>query len=56
MGKDYEMITVKSYLDELDNVKCLSASEKEIKEQIEKYMLNKKRYETNSKIIEALLA
>ena len=30
--------------------------EKEITAQVEKYMLNQKRYETNSKIIEALLA
>lgn len=56
MGKDYEMITVKNYLDELDNIKYLSASEKEITSKVEKYMLNQKRYETNEKIVEALLA
>ena len=55
MKKDYGMITVKNYLDELDNVKCLSVSEKEISSKIEKYMLNQKRYETNEKIVEALL-
>ncbi|MBR1425560.1 hypothetical protein IJ579_08360 [bacterium] len=52
--KNWEMITVKNYLDEIE-VKCTSASEKEITEKVERYMLNQKRYETNEKIVEALL-
>ena len=30
--------------------------EKEIQAQVERYLLNQKRYETNAKIVEALLA
>ncbi len=55
MKKDYEMITVVSYLEELENVKCLSASEREIELKVEKYMLNQKRYATNEKIVETML-
>lgn len=56
MRKDYEMVTVKDYLDNLDNVKCLTASEKEISKAVEKYILAQRRNETNAKIVEALLA
>lgn len=56
MRNDYEMITVKDYVTSLDNVKYLNADEKEIEAQVEKYLLNVKRYETNAKIVEALLA
>ncbi len=56
MKRNYEMITVRKYLDELENVKYLSSSEQEIQTQVEKYLLNQKRYETNAKIVEAMLA
>ncbi len=56
MRKDYEMITLKAYVDSLDNVKCLTVSEKEICETVEKYILSQRRNETNAKIVEALLA
>lgn len=56
MSKEYELVTVVDYLKSLDNVKCVSISEKEISEQVEKYLLNVKRSETNAKIVEALLA
>ena len=56
MRKEYELVTVKDYLESLEDVKCLSASEKEIEAQVEKYLLSVKRSETNAKIVEALLA
>ncbi len=56
MRNDYEMITVADYVNSLDNVKVLSVEEKQIEAEIEKYLLNSKRAETNSKIVEALLA
>ena len=56
MRNDYEMITVVDYLDTVENVKCLSASEQEIQAQVEKYLLSVKRSENNAKIVEALLA
>jgi len=56
MGKDYEMITVADYMKTLDDVKCLTVEEKEIEAEVEKYLLSIKRAETNSKIVEALLA
>ncbi len=56
MSNKYEMVTVKDYIDSLDNVKCLSVEEKEIENQVEKYLLNVQRAKTNEKILEALLA
>ncbi len=56
MRNDYEMITVKDYVDSLDNVKCLSIEEKEIEASVEKYLLSVQRAKTNAKIVEALLA
>lgn len=50
MRNDYEMITVQAYVEALD------INEEEISRQVEKYLLNQKRYETNAKIVEALLA
>lgn len=55
MRNDYEMLTVKSSK-EYSNVKYLTVDEKEIEEKVERYLLNTKRYETNEKIVEALLA
>ena len=56
MRNDYEMMTVADYVNTVENVKCLSVEEKEIQAQVERYLLNQKRYETNAKIVEALLA
>ena len=56
MRNEYEMVTVTDYINELDNVKCLSLEEKEIANQVEKYLLNVQRAKTNAKIVEALLA
>lgn len=53
---NYEMVTVKSYLESLDNVECLSVSEKEISSAVEKFLLAQRRNETNAKIVEALIA
>ncbi len=56
MRNDYEMVTVKDYVESLDNVKCLSVEEKEIEKSVEKYLLSIQRAKTNEKIVEALLA
>ncbi|MCM1338703.1 MAG: hypothetical protein NC191_03430 [Muribaculaceae bacterium] len=56
MRNEYEMITVADYVKSLDNVKGLTVEEKQIEAEIEKYLLSVKRSETNSKIVEALLA
>ncbi len=56
MRNDYEMVTLKAYVDALDDVKYTTVSEKEIETQVEKYLLNVKRAQTNAKIVEALLA
>ena len=47
MRNDYEMITVNDYVNELDNVKCLSTSEVEIALQVERY-INNKNYSNNN--------
>lgn len=52
MRNDYEMVTVKAYVEALEN----NITEEEISRQVERYLLNQKRYETNAKIVEALLA
>ena len=56
MRNDYEMVTVKDYVESLDNVKYLSVEEKEIEKSVEKYLLSIQRAKTNEKIVEALLA
>ena len=55
MTNNYEMITVKAYVESLD-VKYNTVTEDEISAQVEKYLLSVKRSETNAKIVEALLA
>ena len=55
MTNKYEMVTVKSYVESLE-VKHITLTEQEITAQVEKYLLNVKRSETNAKIVEALLA
>jgi len=56
MRNDYEMITVNDYVNGLDNVKYTSVTEVEIEKQVEAYLLNQRRAETNAKIVEALVA
>jgi len=56
MRNDYEMITVNDYVNGLENVRYTTVTEVEIEKQVEAYLLNQKRYETNAKIVEALLA
>ena len=56
MRNEYEMITVADYVKSLNNVECLTVEEKQIETEVEKYLLSVKRAETNSKIVEALLA
>lgn len=52
---NYELTTVVNYVKELETVNVLSLEEKEIEKQVERYLLNKKRAESNAKVIEALL-
>ena len=56
MRNEYEMVTVKAYIDSLDEVKYNTVSEQEIANEVEKYLLNIRRADTNAKIVEALLA
>ncbi len=56
MRNDYEMVTVRDYVNAIENVRYTSVSEVEIEKEVEKYLLNQRRYETNAKIVEALLA
>lgn len=56
MKNEYGMITVNDYLNGLDNVRYTSVTEVEIVREVEKYILTKRRNETNAKIVEALLA
>ncbi len=55
MKKEYEMITLAAYVEKYE-VEYLDNNEKEIEAQVEKYILNTRRAETNAKVIEALLA
>ena len=55
MTNNYEMVTVKSYLDSL-GTECVSLTEEELSKQVERYLLNVKRAQTNAKIVESLLA
>ena len=56
MRNEYEIVTVKAYVDSLDEVKYNTVSEQEIANEVEKYLLNIRRADTNAKIVEALLA
>ena len=56
MRNEYEMVTVKAYVDSLDEVKYNTVSEQKIANEVEKYLLNIRRADTNAKIVEALLA
>lgn len=55
--KNYQMITVKEYVDMLDKeVTYLDADAKELRSNLEKYLLASRRAATNAKTLEALLA
>lgn len=57
MKNNYQMITVKEYVDMLDHeVTYLDNDAKTIKENVEKYLLRTRRAATNAKILETLLA
>ena len=57
MKNNYQMITVKEYVDMLDHeVTYLDNDAKTIKEKKKKYLLRTRRAATNAKILEALLA
>ncbi len=54
---NYQMVTVNEYVKLLDDeVKYLDSDAKEIRANVEKYLLRVRRAQTNSKILEALLA
>lgn len=56
MKNNYQMISVKEYVEMLDNeVTFLDSDAKELRASIEKYMLAARRATTNAKILEALL-
>lgn len=57
MNKEYQMVTVYDYLKMLDkDVKYVNNDAKTIKENVEKYLLNMRRAQTNAKLLEVLLA
>ncbi len=58
MNKEYQMVTVYDYLKMLDkeNVTYVNTDAKKIKENVEKYLLNMRRAQTNAKLLEVLLA
>lgn len=56
-NNNYQMITVKEYVNMLDNeVTYLDTEAKQIKASLEKYLLKARRAQTNAKILETLLA
>ena len=54
MRNDYEMVTLASYVERYA-AKCVDLTEKEIEKQVEKYLINQQRNNTNAKVVEALL-
>ncbi len=56
-NSNYQMITVDEYIKMLDNeVQYLDNDARQIRASIERYLLKKRRAQTNAKILEALLA
>ena len=56
-NKDCQMVTVCDYMKMLDEeVKYLNNDAKEIRKNVEKYLLSMRRANTNAKILESLLA
>ena len=57
MMKNYEMITVKEYVEMLDkDVTYLDTDAKELRSSLEKYLIATRRAATNAKTLEILLA
>jgi hypothetical protein len=52
----YEMVTLKSYLDSLENETKATSWEDEIKNKIERHFLEQRRARTNAKIVETFVA
>lgn len=50
------MITLNAYLKNLDDKNVVSLNDKSLELAVEKYLLSKKRAESNAKTLEALLA
>lgn len=55
MKRNYEFVTLKSYIDNLDDKNVISLNDKSIEREVEKYLLSLKRAETNAKIVQALV-
>ena len=56
-NNNYQMVTVNEYIKLLDDeVKYLDTDAKEIRANVEKYLIKVRRAQTNAKILEALLA
>ena len=54
---NYQMITVKEYVNMLDNeITYLDTDAKELKANVEKNLLKRRRAQTNAKILENLLS
>ena len=56
MGKNYEMVTLKAYIENLEDKNVVSLNDKSIELAVEKYLISQKRAESNAKTLEALLA
>lgn len=56
MEKNYEMVTLKAYIENLDDKNVVSLNDKSIELAVEKYLISQKRAESNAKTLEALLA
>ena len=56
MGKNYEMVTLKAYIENLEDKNVVSLNDKLIELAVEKYLISQKRAESNAKTLEALLA
>ena len=56
MGKNYEMVTLNAYLNNLEDKNVISLNDKSIELAVEKYLISQKRAKSNAKTLEALLA
>lgn len=56
MQKEYNTTSLIDYINSIDCVKYLTINEFEVDFKVGKYLLNLIRYNTNTKIVEALLA
>lgn len=56
MKNAYKMITLQSYIRELDDKNVVSLTDKSLEQKVEAYLLSRQRAASNVKIVEALLA